>query len=300
MSNNTSIEKIKSAAEETTIAAVQQSQAQKNINDVHLAFGAIGGLRLVSKFVGVSTIKVLQQVRDREQYKDFGFANFKDFLEQSPLAQQYAGISYRTFNNLENQMLAEGEELYDLLNQFRIPISTRQLLAKNGEVEIVLEGDELRIGEESYNLESAQIGNVKDLIKDLAKETRTHRDRAEKSAETIEELKEQIKTGAAEFDELRRAIDAQSDGSPYQQALGKAIAALINLTNEANKLPLVETQMRGQSDVAALWEQMKIVRDALQQPNFVFTEEVKMSRSISKRAMLALAKDDDFGDADEQ
>ncbi len=300
MSKNNSLEKFKSDAAETVVAVVSDEHQQNTRNEVMLSLGAMAGMKLVTRFMSVSTVEMLREIRDKKKYKSFGYTSFEQFLETDPYAVQYIGISYKTFNNLDNQLEAEGETLYELLNDFRIPISSRKLL-QSAQMEIVLDGNQLVIGGESYDLEATDAAtNVKDIIKSLAKESKKQKERADETENTVKKLKEQIETGAAEFDELRRAVDAQSEGPPYQQALGKAIAALINLTNEANKLPLVETQMRGQSDVAALWEQMKIVRDALQQPNFVFTEEVKMSRSISKRAMLALAKDDDFGDEDEQ
>lgn len=292
------IEKIKNDAEQMATDSIIQSQAQKDQNEVHLAFGAIGGLRLVSKFIGVSTIKLLQQVRDREQYKSFGFPNFKDFLEESPLARQYAGISYKTFNNHENQMLAEGDELYELLNDFRIPISTRQLLAKNGELEISLDGDKLQIGEETYDLEST---NVKDVIKDLAKETRRLSQSSAKSEKAIESLQDQLKTGTEEYAELQRAIDAQGSGTPYEQALVKAIGSLINLTLAAKDATVVEKSNRGREDIETLWKQMLVVRSALYQDNFAFVDDTNVTASgISKRAMQVLAENDDFGDEFEQ
>lgn len=301
MSKNNSLEKFKSDTAETVIAVVSEEHQQNTRNEVMLSLGAMAGMKLVTRFMSVSTVEMLREIRDKKKYKSFGYTSFEQFLETDPYAVQYIGISYKTFNNLDNQLEAEGDTLYELLNDFRIPISSRKLL-QSAQMEIVLDGNQLVIGGESYDLEATDVAtNVKDIIKSLAKESKKQKDRADETENTVKKLKEQIETGATEFDELRRAMDAQSEGSPYQQALGKAIAALINLTNEANKLPLLETQTRGQSDVAALWEQMKLVRDALQQPDFVFTEEVKTDKkSISNRAMQALAEDDDFGDEDEQ
>lgn len=289
-----SLEKVKSDAEVFAIEKVQEHQTASVISEVHLAFGAIGGMRIVSKFIGAATIKVLQNIRDEEKYKSFGYSRFDHFLDNDKTAQQYVGISYRSFNYLEKQMLNEGDEIYDLLNHFRIPISTRQLLS-DGEIKIEVEGDQLQIGEEIINL--AEKPDIKGIFKDLAKDVKKLTEAKNKSEAKLEELEETIKAGVAENEELRRSIDAQSETSPYERALARAISSLINLKNEAEKLPLVETQTRGKFDLETLWNQMVTIRKALQQDDVALIEDVAFNDAPS-RAMEAFANDDDFGDDD--
>lgn len=294
--SKTGLEKIKTEADQITTAAVIADYAQTNKEDVLVALGALGGMSLVSRFIGVSKIKMLQNMRDEEKYVDFGCTNFKDFLETHPLMKRFVGISYKTFNNLENQMKAEGEEIYELLNQCQIPLSTRQVLITNGSIEISAEGDKILYGEEEISLDSP---NLKQALRDIAKEKTQLIERGEQADRIIKNLQEQVKTGTAEYEQLRRASDAQASGTPYEQALTKAVGALVNLTLAAKEATLLEKTTRGRNDMETLWKQLQVVRTALYLHDFVFEVDSNGKGEVSDLVRDVIEETGDFEDDDE-
>jgi hypothetical protein len=288
----TKLEKFK-RQEEQKLEMLQDKQLEiKQFLTAGEMFGAVRFADALSRNLAAQTIRGLEAIQKNEGYKSYGFETFDEFLDNCPIPDMSKSKYYERRKVLE----LEGDEVFSVLSAFKVPISTRKLI---GEGQIQIDGDQLIIGDQRADL--TDMPTVKDLIKELANENRTLNEKGEKKDKEIDSLKEKLNTGAAEYEELRRAMDAQNDGTPYERALSKAISALINLALEAKKLPLVESQNRGRGDVEALWKQMLLVRHALYQDDFVFIDEVHGNgKGISKRAMQVLAEDDDFGDEDEQ
>ncbi|MDQ3322431.1 MAG: hypothetical protein M3525_08390 [Acidobacteriota bacterium] len=100
---------------------------------------------------------------------------------------------------------------------------------------------------------------------------------------------------------LDRSVAAAQTGTPYEQAFVRAVGALINLALAANNAPVIEKDARGRSDIETLWKQMILVRTALYQDNFAFTDDVDTSeKPISDLARKAIAESGDWDDEDEQ
>lgn len=286
-----SLEEVKHDAENTALELVQETHSQKTKDEVLLSFGAIGGMRVVSRFIGVSTISILREIRDEKKYKVFGYANFEDFLEKDALAIQYAGISYRTFNQLEKQLEAEGDELYELLNNFKIPISTRRILTSNGETQISLDGDKLLVGEEEISLDSPQI---KQVIKELANGTKQLAEQQEKSEKTIEKLNSQVTTGAKEFDELRRSLNALQEGSDFDRAYSHLLSSFVKFNNQISQLTPEEISQKGETCLETIWTLLEETRKRLgSNRNF---HDPKAVAGISDLGKKVFAENDDFGD----
>lgn len=295
--SKTALEKLKDDADKIALDAVSQSDKEAKKQSLYIALGAFGALGVVSKFVGSAIIAGLKKIRDEKDYEILGYTRFDDFLDNDPLAQRYIGISYRTFNNLENQLEVEGKELYDLLNQLQIPITSRKLLATSEGTKITMFGDTVKVGEEEIDLQD--VPKIRELVRVIAKETKKLSDRQETSELKIQSLQDQLKTGASEYDELRRAQDAAREGTDYERALMKAIGALLAFAIEAKDTPLVEKAHRAEADMHALWSQVQNVRTALHLDGF-FTEDNPDAKEISPLARQAIEETGDWDDEDEQ
>lgn len=293
------LEKLKQNAEEIALTSVRQNNDDAKKQSLLIALGAFSALGVVSKFVNSAIIAGLKKIRDEQQHEAFGYTRFDDFLDNDPLAKRFIGISYRTFNNLENQLEAEGKELYDFLNQLQIPITSRRLLTTgDGATEITLDGDRITIGKEEINLED--VPRIREIVRTIAKEQRTLADRQRSTDLKIQSLQDQLKTGASEYDELRRAQDAAREGTAYERALMKAVGALLAFAIEAKDTPLVEKAHRTEADMHVLWSQVQNVRTALHLDGFIFTEENPDAKDVSPLARQAIEETGDWDDENEQ
>lgn len=295
----------KREAEDAVFAEIDnQQEIEISENFKAEAFMAVGMLAAVPAIIKSITasltskrVLALREFQERKLYKALGHDNFADFLTNSP----HSPMSKSQYFDRLNLLLKEGEETYDLLNELGISNKDRKRLPPDS-VRVV--GDEILV-----NNHAVQIGNnseVKAVVNDLIRnwqsaEAESKKAAAEKEAtdKQVESLREQLKVGAAEHDELRRAVDASAEGTTYERALTRGIGALIKLAMEANNLSLIETQRRGAGDLAALWQQMILVRDALQQPDFRFQVDAP-NDGVSDLAKRVFAEDDDFGDENEQ
>ncbi len=263
------------------------------------AMRLLGGIRAVDRLqenifqhISSQLINALILFQKEKMYEHFGFSRFADFLDNSDFSLPSKTAFYRQKELLK----AEGVEKYDLFNEAKIPLSTRKLLASGDGGNIEIDGDQIIIGEERSDL--SDLPMIKSLITNFANENRQLNEEKTKADKKIEDLQSRVKTGQSEYEEIRRAMDAANNGTPYERALMKAIGAMLNLAVEANKLPLIEIQSRGRDDIALLWNQMLNVRAALQQEDFAFIENVDTNLPESIRKVLS--ENDDWGDDDEK
>ena len=290
--------KIRAVEDEHAAEMVTNNLAKHDEASRFRALMVLGGVRAVDRVTQNLSSQVMNALiafQKEDMHELLGYSRFADFLDQS----EYSPMSKSDFYRRKEIFETEGAEIYDAFNSLKIPMSTRKLLANSSAGEISIDGNEIVIGDERADL--SDLPTIKELIKTLADESRQLTETGEKNKKHFEKLKEQITTGQKEYDELRRSIDAAQTGTPYEQALMKAIGALIKLAIVANDTPIVEKDARGRTDIETLWKQMMTVRTALLQDDFAFTDEVGgYGKPISEIAKKVLAMDDDWGDQLEQ
>lgn len=261
------IDEITQEIEQKTNDQISEMNKIETIEQVSVAFGGIAAFGAMARFASSATIKLLQNIRDKEQYKVFGFNDFTSFLDKSPLAKKFCGFTYRTFNRLENQLEAEGQEVFDLLNEMKIPMTERKQLG-TGDVQI--EGDKIFIGEEETSVED--MPTIKGLIKSLANENRELRDGSDKKESKIETLEKEKKIGQDDYEQLKRNFEEFKNGDDFDRAVGTAANALIKLNDQAKNLSDDDKEKRGENVLDSLWKLINITRDELGQTNFIFQD----------------------------
>jgi len=261
------------------------------------AYLLLGGIRAadhISKNVSSQAIGALIEFQKTDLHEAFGFKRFADFLDN----YEYSPMTKNEFYDRKKVFETEGAQLFDAFNDAKIPISTRKLLVENNDVPIYVDGDKLIVGEVETSIsDNAQI---KQVVQQLAAEIRGAKDVLKAKDTKIEKLSNQVQTGTQEYEELRRATLAANEGTPYQQALVKAVGALVNFAAVAKETPLVEKGLRGRDDLTALMAQMKLVRSALYLENFVFTDEqTPDTQDLSPLAVQAVEETGDWNDEKE-
>lgn len=256
----------------------------------------MGGIRAVNRVaenLSAQTMAALIEFQKEDLHEIYGFSRFVDFLEES----EYSPMSKNEFYKRKDIFEAEGLKLYDAFNEAKIPLSTRKLLLEKNDIPIYVDGDNLIVGETETPISNNS--EIKQLVQDLAAEIRHSKDALKIKEKKIETLQTQVETGQEDYNELQRAFDGANQGTPYQQALVKAVGALVQLAVVANQTPIVEKSIRGVDDLQALMAQMSNVRAALCQDDFIFTDNAA-AQDISPLARLALEESGDWNDENEQ
>jgi hypothetical protein len=167
-------------------------------------------------------------------------------------------------------------------------------LAKHGESEISIEGDEIVIGNERADL--SDLPTIKALINDFANDNKKLFDDAKKKEKQVEDLQAKLKKGSDEYQELQRNFDSLKDADPFDRALSSAVYSLLNLCESVGQLPDAKRQARANDDVrlfANLWFR---VRDAYGSPMALVDIDTQSHSEFDKKIESILAEDGDFGD----
>ena len=277
--------------EETTNESLVELNSQEIRDEVNRSFGAVGAFGLMTRFATSGAIRLLQNIRDKKQYKIFGHTDFDDFLENNTLAQTYFGSTYRTFNRLEKQMKKEGEEIFDLLNTMKIPMTERKQL---GTGDIEMEGDKVFVGGEETSIEDMPM--IKSLIKNLASENKDLKKSEEKKIKEIKDVEAKLTQGDADYEEIRRNFDKYKEGDEFDRALGTTINSLIQLNQQAKDLSDADKAKRGENTLDSLWKLITITRNELAQKNFTFQDFTGSTIDGDPVIEKALAKTEDWDD----
>ena len=219
----------------------------------------LGGIRAVNRVGENLTSQVMGALitfQQEELHTQLGFERFADFLDKSEFSPMKKSEFYRRKELYD----AEGGQLYDAFNAARVPVSTRQLLAKRGETEISIDGDEIVIGNERADL--SDLPTIKTLISDFAGDNKNLIEANVKAEKKVEDLKAKVKKGSDEYEELRRSYDALAEDGPFAKAVMKYLGAAQGLIAEINALPEAERTPRAEDDLRIFTEQLFRIRDA--------------------------------------
>jgi hypothetical protein len=253
----------------------------------------LGGAMAIDRLkehLASQVIAALMTIEDQKLYLDYGYSRFAEFLDQC----EFSKMSKSQFYKLRDLYLKEGPERYDLFTDWKVPLTTRKLLAA-GEVSVEIEGDEVVIGgEERVNV--AESRTIKAIIEKLVKEKSALADDLQKQETKLEKQSEKLKQGQADYEELQRNFDSLKDADPFDRALSSAVYSLLNLCESVGQLPDAKRQARANDDVrlfANLWFR---VRDAYGSPMALVDIDTQSHSEFDKKIESILAEDGDFGD----
>lgn len=241
-------------------------------------------------------------IEEEKLYLDYDCERFEDFFKKSEFSQ----MSKSQYYKLRELYLKEGPEQYNLFTDWKVPLSTRKLLAAG---DITVDGDEIVIGgEERVNISESK--TIKAVIEKLVKEKISLSEDLEKREAKLEAQSEQIKKGSEEIAEKQRYIDSLLDDSPHDKAVGKLLAAVLKLIEEAEKLPDDLKQSKAEGVCQAFNAQLFRLRDAYgakfnfrddELPSIKelgeMTRDEKM-RDIAKRASAQIESEGGFEELD--
>lgn len=182
------------------------------------------------------------RVEDEKSYLHWGYKTFAECLS----SDEFPDISKSSFYRIKELFLSEGTQLFDLFSGARIPAKARKLLAEKN-IEIKLEDSELVIGDQRVPV--ADTSAVKELFNTVYDALRERDVREEAKDKKIEKLESQLEQGKADYDELRRATEANSESTPYSRALLGSVSALIALSEQIKESDPAEMAARAEDDL---------------------------------------------------
>jgi hypothetical protein len=249
----------------------------------------LGQVNLANKLVTslqAQMIRELQDFRDNKKFEAFGFTRFDDFLDK----YKFAPLGYDKFNRLEKLLKNEGDVLFDLYNTLGLPQTTRKLLAEKNGSEIIIDGNELIIGDNRADL--SNLPDVKQLISEFVTDNNKLTAEKAKVQAKLEKAESVISQGHQDYKALQRTIDSQNQGAAYDRSLSRLISSFIAFNDQVDLLPLVEKDKN--SALKTIWLLLEESRSRFGS-NINFLDTTATAK-VSDKAKKVFADDDDFGD----
>lgn len=198
-------------------SAVAEQHSHDRAIDAAMKLGAIGMMNNIAATLasqlGSQAIRALEHFADTKGHEALGFERFDDFLNESP----YSPMTKHQYYERRAALEKEGDQLFDVLNTMRIPVSARKQLSAGA---VQIEGDDIVVGG-NVRIPVGNAVAVKELIKDLASETSRQAKKIEKGEAQNKKLKQQ------RDDLKKRGGSASLDD--YDQALLNLLGAYANL-----------------------------------------------------------------------
>jgi hypothetical protein len=222
------------------------------------AYMFLGGAMAIDRLqshLASQVIAAMMTIEDQKLYLDFGYETFAEFLTKSEMSP----YSKTQFYKLRELYLTEGPDNYDLFTNWKLPLTTRKLLADKN-VGIELQGDEVVIGDERINVGETKA--IKAIIERLVKDKLDVEEAKNKTESKVEKLQEKIKVGEGEFQILQRKYDDATQMRPFDRSLMMTVHWQLHLLEHVADLPTEEAKKRGYDDLKLLAGLFFRIRDA--------------------------------------
>jgi hypothetical protein len=198
------------------------------------AYMFLGGAMAIDKLqnhLASQVIGAIMTVEEQKLYLEYGYDTFADFLSKSDISP----VSKTQFYKLRELYLTEGPTRFDLFTNWKLPLTTRRLLAEKG-VGIELEGDEVVIGgQERINVGETKA--IKEIIARLVKDTIEVQEQKAKTEGKVEKLQTQIKQGQSEYELLQRKYDDATQMRPFDRSLMMSVHWQLSLLENVSNFP---------------------------------------------------------------
>lgn len=219
----------------------------------HQMLGAAKYAKYLHTQTGSDLMRFLISVRDEKRYLDYGFASFDNFLHS-----EMSTLSKSTFYRELELFQKEGEEQYDLFENWKIPARVRRQLSSG---EISIDGDEVVVGEERVSI--TQGGSIKAILEQLVKEKIAATKAATESSDKLERTQRRLDAEQSTVDDLRAELDKINEKTPFQIAFGDLISAAATLQDlVAYELDPEDRERRAKKDCHVIGIILQEVQEA--------------------------------------
>jgi hypothetical protein len=203
------------------------------LRQAYMFLGGIHTVKKIANSLNAQHLRAIQAIESEKLYLDMGFEKFVDFLasDESPIGKT---AYYDRIKLLES----EGEQVFDLLNEVGLTNAIRKKLAESNYGDISIEGNTVRIGDETADLSNMRM--IKTLIESFSNDCRKLTEQTKKQNETIQKMESQVSEGSKQVEQLRRQLDTNNEGSALDRAQSRLINAFIKFNDELAEVPLID------------------------------------------------------------
>ena len=217
----------------------------------------LGGIRVADKIatsISSQVMNALITFQDERMYLNFGFDNFVDFLQNSEVSPMSKGEFYKRKEIFE----AEGEKLFDLMNEVGVSFATRKLLSSGNYDAISFDGDKLKIGDQEADISNARL--VRALLESYADDYKRVKTESEKAKVKLKTAEGTITSGYQQIELLQKQLDGGKES--YDSVLTKLIVDLSSFAQIVEKLSDPEKKDKADFALRTLSHQFSFISDA--------------------------------------
>jgi hypothetical protein len=226
------IEKAYDKADEiisTSLASVaEQAEREKLL----LLAGGWRVAKHVADSLNAAMIISIQEVRDTEAYRSFGYERIDDFLDN----WEHSPMGYRKFNDNENLLKKLGSPvLFDLVRHSGIPLAKQRLIAKG---DVSIEGGKMIVtnGDQSIELDVANTPRWTEALIALADAKAEEKAKRLTAEKNNDKLTQRVDQGRIELESKQRELDAlRINDDPLATAAATAFSVLHSLVDGLNE-----------------------------------------------------------------
>ncbi len=220
------------AIEEHQLRIGEFTEQQKE--ETLLFVGKLQAVSVIAKALNSQEVRALELFQQEGRYRHLGFDNFVEFLNSD-----YSKVTKNQYYDRIKLLEAEGDSRFDLMNEVGVSLSTRKLLAAGNYEAITIDGDTLKIGEETADLSNVRL--VRTLIESYANDLKRLSGENATKQKKIETFESQIEEGAKQLETLRRQVD-QKGQTEYGAIFTTTILKLSEFVKFVGKLSDAEKQ----------------------------------------------------------
>jgi hypothetical protein len=233
--------------------------SEKKKQEAYIFLGEIRAVGKIANALKSQEIKAIEAIQNNKLYLDLGFETFASFL-----ASDLVPISKNRFYDATKLLEAEGEQLFDLLNEVGVAKSVRKLLASGDYEAIQIEDNKILVGNQEADLGSVQ--TVKKIIDAYVNQCVTLETKLQKGEEDNKRRKEQIK----DLEDKLNQNQFSSSLSFLDKSHTSALGSLTALANELKNATIIDCN-------DYLEKNLKLLASQYNQINQILSEKLGVS-----------------------
>lgn len=278
--------KEKHELEEYQVQVDSFNESQKEESLIFL--GQIRAVGALARGFSSQEIRALELFQQENRYRHLGFSTFVEFLNSDYCPK----ITKAQFYERLALLNAEGNQVFDLLNEIGVAASTRKLLAAGEYDAIIFDGDKVRIGESEAAL--SDVRAVRALIESYADDCKRLKDENKKQTEKIEK-------GKKDYDRLKeRLVEAEESTvrtdytkNPLEKQNSIALGGLAGLADELSRATLVDCNRFVDGNLKLLATQYNRVQQILCEKLSVESADELLLNDSDEDRLTSLLEDED-------
>ena len=244
-----------------------------------IRLGAVGAIGQLAQTLSAQTIRALQTIRDDKDFEALGFKRFDDFLDESDVSP----MSYRQFNDREQLLKKEGDQLFDLMNSLKLSHRQRRLLGaghiqiddKKGTVTIVT-GEDLE--EEVEEIELTDKTRLLQTLSALADQAAMLNIKASKQKQQIERGENQVEELKKKLDEVKNRPGTVSIFDMFM-AVCRTLDAMTAMVKDAND----EQKAHGEQYLDAIEMAVGRLKSAYGRKPYGEMSDAEIKKTVAKK-----------------